>query len=179
MEEELISIGKIMGTYGYQGFVRIMPLTDFPERFKHLRKVFLCHNNTVKEVIIEEVSLHKQAYLLKIEGIDSRETAQEYRNALLQIEESQLYPLPDGYYYHFQLQGLQVYDEDKGFLGELVEIIETGANDVYVVKSQKYGEILLPAIKNVIMEVNLQEKKMLVKLLPGLVNEDLKSKQGS
>ncbi|MGS0765042.1 ribosome maturation factor RimM [Syntrophomonas curvata] len=167
--EDLINIGKVAGTYGYQGMVRIAPLTDFPERFKKLKKVIVSHNGAVREVSVEEARPHGQAYLLKLVGIDSREDAQEYRNALLQIESSQLYPLPEGCFYHFQLQGLSVYDEEKGLLGELTEILETGANDVYVVKSAQHGEILLPAIKEVILEVDPEAKRMLVRLLPGLL----------
>lgn len=168
-EKDLISIGKIAGTYGYRGMVRIIPLTDFPERFKELKKAIIWQKNKVRDVMVEEARPHGNVYLLKIEGIDSREAAQEYNNALLKIEPSQVYPLPEGYYYHFQLQGLSVYDKEKGLLGELTEILETGANDVYVVKSPEYGEILLPAIKDIILEINLEEKMMLVKLLPGLI----------
>jgi len=167
--EDLINIGKIAGTYGYRGMVRISPLTDFPERFGKLKKVIISHNGAAREVLVEDARPHGSSYLLKLEGIDNREDAQEYRNALLQIEPSQIYPLPEGYYYHFQLQGLSVYEEKRGFLGELTEILATGANDVYVVKSAEYGEILLPAIKDVILEVDLKEKRMLVKLLPGLI----------
>lgn len=168
-EEDLINIGKIVGTYGYQGMVRIMPLTDFPERFKKLKTVILWHNGKGIKVMVEAVRSHKESYLLKLQGIDSMEAAKDYHNALLKIDESQLYPLPAGHYYHFQLQGLSVYDEEKGFLGELTEVLETGANDVYVVQSPQYGEILVPAIKDVIREVNLEEKIMQVGLLPGLI----------
>ena len=168
-EEDLINIGKIVGTYGYQGMVRIMPLTDFPERFKKLKTVILWQNGNAKEVMVEAARSHGESYLLKLQGIDSLELAKDYRNALLKIDESQLYPLPAGHYYHFQLQGLSVYDEEKGRLGELTEVLETGANDVYVVQSPEYGEILLPAIKDVILEVNLAEKIMRVRLLPGLI----------
>jgi len=169
IEEDLINIGKIVGTYGYQGMVRVVPLTDFPQRFKQLKRVILWHQGMGKEVAVEASRPYKAVHLLKLEGIDSREEAQLYQNALLKIEESELYPLPEGYYYHFQLQGLSVYDEEKGLLGELTDILETGANDVYVVKSREYGEILLPAIKEVILDIDLEEKKMLVKLLPGLI----------
>ena len=169
-EEDLINIGKIVGTYGYQGMVRIMPLTDFPERFTKLKTVILWQNGKGSKVVVETARSHKESYLLKLQGIDSLETAKDYRNALLKIDESQLYPLPAGHYYHFQLQGLSVYDEEKGLLGELTEVLETGANDVYVVQSPEYGEILLPAIKDVIREVNLEAKTMRVKLLPGLID---------
>jgi 16S rRNA processing protein RimM len=169
-EEDLINIGKIVGTYGYQGMVRIMPLTDFPERFKKLKTVIIWQNGKAKKVMVEDARYHREFYLLKLQGIDSMEVAKDYRNALLKIDESQLYPLPAGHYYHFQLQGLSVYDEEKGFLGELTEVLETGANDVYVVQSPDLGEILLPAIKDVILEVSLEENIMRVKLLPGLID---------
>ena len=169
-EEDLINIGKIVGTYGYQGMVRIMPLTDFPERFKKLKTVILWKNGKGSKVMVEAARSYKESYLLKLQGIDSMEAAKDYCNALLKIDESQLYPLPADHYYHFQLQGLSVYDEEKGFLGELGEVLETGANDVYVVQSPEYGEILLPAIKDVIREVNLEKKIMWVRLLPGLID---------
>ena len=169
-EEDLINIGKIVGTYGYQGMVRIMPLTDFPERFKKLKTVILWKNGKGSKVMVEAARSYKESYLLKLQGIDSMEAAKDYCNALLKIDESQLYPLPADHYYHFQLQGLSVYDEEKGFLGELGEVLETGANDVYVVQSPEYGEILLPAIKDVILEVDLEEKIMRVRLLPGLID---------
>ena len=79
--------------------------------------------------------------------------------------------MPEGYFYHFQLQGLSVYDVEKGLLGELTDIIETGANDVYVVDSPQYGEILIPAIKDVILAVKLEEKLMEINLLPGLIED--------
>ena len=169
-EVDLINIGKIVGTYGYQGMVRIIPWTDFRERFKKLKTVILWQNGKGRKVTVETARPHQDVYLLKLQGIDSREAAQDYRNALIKIDESQLYPLPEDYYYHFQLQGLSVYDEEKGLLGELTEVLETGANDVYVVQSPEYGEILLPAIKDVILEVNLEEKIMRVSLLPGLID---------
>lgn len=169
-EKDLISIGKIVGTYGYQGMVRIMPLTNFPERFKELKTVILWHKGKGSKVIVEAARSYKESFLLKLQGINSMEAAKDYHNALLKIEESQLYPLPPGHYYHFQLQGLSVYDEEKGFLGELTEVLETGANDVYVVQSPGYGEILLPAIKDVIREIKLEEKIMRVRLLPGLID---------
>lgn len=168
-EEDLIDIGKIVGTYGYQGMVRIMPLTDFPERFKKLKTVILWQNGKAKNVMVEAARPYGEFYLLKLQGIDSLEKAKDYRNSMLKIDESQLYPLPAGYYYHFQLQGLSVYDEEKGFLGELTEVLETGANDIYVVQSPEHGEILLPAIKDVILAVNLEKKIMQVRLLPGLI----------
>ena len=149
-----------------------MPLTDFPERFKLLKQVKVNHKGQIITKEVEEVKNHSHGWLLKLSGIDSKETALEYRGSLLQIHESEVYPLPEGYYYHFQLQGLQVHDISRGLLGELTEVLETGANDVYVVKSPRYKEILIPAIKEVILHIDLQEKIMQVDLLPGIIDDE-------
>ncbi len=168
-EKELISVGKITGTHGYQGIVKVNPLTDFPDRFKELKRVILDNGRTKEEFIIETCRRYKQQLLIKFDKINDLDSARQYHGALIKITGDQLYPLPEGYYYHFQLQGMQVEDLELGRLGELVDILETGANDVYVIKSQQYGEVLIPAIKDVILDVDLESNRMRVKLLPGLI----------
>lgn len=168
--DEMVAIGKIIGTFGFKGTVKIALLTDFPERFRELKRVRLYGERINRDFEIEEAKAYNNMYLIKFKGIESKEEAAKYKNVFLMIHESEVYPLPEGYYYHFQLKGLKVYDEEKGFLGELTEILETGANDVYIVKSEEYGEVLLPAIKSVIKEVNLEENVMRVKLLPGIID---------
>jgi len=170
---ELINIGQITGTYGYAGMVKVVPLTNFPGRFKNLERIKINKQGQIFELYVESVKPYKKFYLFKFKGIESKETAREYQNAFLQIDESELYPLPDGYFYHFQLEGLAVYDIKRGFLGELKEVLETGANDVYIIESGRYGEILIPAIRNVIIDVDLEKKKMQVKLLPGLIKGEV------
>ena len=167
---ELISIGRIVGTHGYKGTVKVESLTDFPERFNDLKTIRLLHAKKTVEMNVESCGQYKGLILMKIQGIESKEEAQLYRNALLCIDEADIYQLPEGYYYHFQLEGLAVYDMEKGYLGVLKEVLETGANDVYVVDSEVYGELLIPAIKQVIQEVDLAAKRMQVKLLDGLVD---------
>lgn len=169
--DELISVGRIAGTYGYAGMVKVIPMTDFPERFNNMNTVKLQTKHQIVEVGIESVKPYKEGYLFKFSGIDSLEVAREYQYAYLKIDESELNPLPEGYYYHFQLQCLEVYDEARGRLGVLKEVLETGANDVYVINSPQYGEILIPAIKEVILDVNIETKIMKVRLLPGLIND--------
>lgn len=169
--DKLVAIGKIAGTYGYTGWLKVIPLTDFPERFYKLDKVILNQGGKLGTFLIDGVKTHKNIYLFKFRGIDTVEVARGFQNGILQIDESELYPLPEGYFYHFQLQGLSVYDVEKGLLGELTDIIETGANDVYVVDSPQYGEILIPAIKDVILAVKLEEKLMEINLLPGLIED--------
>lgn len=168
--EELIIIGRIVGTHGYKGTVKVESQTDFPQRFNDLKTIKLLHAKKTVEMVVEACGQHKGLILMKLQGIESKEEAQLYRNALLCINEEEIYPLPEGYYYHFQLVGLAVYDMEKGYLGTLKEVLETGANDVYVVDSEAFGEILIPALKQVILEVDLTAKKMQIKLLDGLMD---------
>jgi 16S rRNA processing protein RimM len=172
LSEELITIGKIVGYFGYKGKVKVAPLTDFPERFDQLKQVKVNNKGQVYTMNVEDVKVHNDVILIKFTGIDSKEHAQEYRGSLLQIKENEIYPLPEGYYYHFQLKGLKVVDEKRGLIGELTDILETGANDVYAVKSPYYGEILIPAIKEVIKKVDLENKTMEVDLLPGIIDDE-------
>ncbi len=167
---ELISIGRIVGTHGYKGTVKVEMLTDFPERFDNLKEIKLSQGKNVRDMAVESCGQYKGLLLMKIKGIETKEEAQTYRNALLCVEEKDLFPLPEGHYYHFQLVGLAVHDMEKGYLGVLKEVLETGANDVYVVKSESYGEILIPAIKQVIMQTDLEAQTMQVKLLDGLLD---------
>ena len=167
--QDLIKIGRIVGTHGYKGTVKVEPLTDFPQRFKNLKQVKLSQGNNVCELSVENCSMHQGRLLMKFAGIDTIDEASKYRNAFLNIAADELYPLPDGYYYHFQLIGMKVYDMEIGYIGQLIDILETGANDVYVVKSDSYGEVLIPAVKEVIMEVDLDQQTIGVKLLPGLL----------
>lgn len=167
---ELYNIGKIAGTHGWKGYVKIIPLTDFPERFTENLTVFLSRKHDIQERTIDSVIFNNKQILLKFKGIDTKEEAQLYNHALIQVEEKDLFPLPEGFYYHFQLIGLEVHDEEKAYLGKMEDIIETGANDVYVVNSSEYGEILIPAIPDVILDIDLNEKVIRVKLLPGLID---------
>jgi len=165
----VVNIGKIIGTYGYQGRVKVESLSDFPERFLGLKRVFLDLKGKPEEYEIEDIKNSKpNLVILKFKGIDSKEEAQRLKSAFLQVPEDEVYPLPEGYYYHFQLIGLQVWDSDNNYLGVLKEILETGANDVYIVEKEDSKELLLPAIKEVIKEIDLKKNIMRVELLPGL-----------
>ncbi|MGI6412380.1 MAG: ribosome maturation factor RimM [Syntrophomonadaceae bacterium] len=166
---ELIAIGRILGTYGLNGRVKVFPLTDFPERFFDLSRVIIDKGIQQCEMVVEKVQPYQNRYLFKLRGIDSLEAAKPYKNALIKIPRSETYQLPEGYYYYFELEGLAVYDEEIGFLGYLQEVLETGANEVYVINSEQFGEVLIPAIKDVILNVDLEKKMMKIRLLPGLI----------
>ena len=168
---ELIKVGKIVGTHGYKGSVKVQLLTDFPDRFQPGQRYRVLQGKEGLELTLDHCSPRGGTMLMKFRGIDDMEAAQQLRNVFLHVTVDQLHPLPEGSFYHFQLLGMQVEDVDKGYLGQLAEVLETGANDVYVVRSDTYGEILIPAIKQVVMAVDVPNQRLTVRLLDGLLGE--------
>lgn len=170
-EEQMISVGEITGAHGIKGQVKVAALTDFPEtRFAPGAKLYVQKLGQTAEVI--SASVHKGLYLLSLSGIDDRDRAQALLHTYLQVPQSELPELPPGEYYHFQLIGLAVYQADE-LLGEIVEVMQTGANDVYVIQApagKKPSEILLPALKSCILNVDLAAGRMDVKLPEGLLD---------
>jgi 16S rRNA processing protein RimM len=170
-EDDLVSIGRLAGTFGVRGSLKMVALTDFPERFHSMQRVILNQGGRLQTLTIESVQPHQQQFLIKFEGVDNKEEARLLVNALLQVEEKDVHPLPEGVYYHFQLIGLQVFDRERGLLGEISDILETGANDVYVVQSPRYGEVLLPSTEEVVLDIDLDKGRVDVDLLPGLIED--------
>lgn len=167
----MVSIGRLAGTFGVRGSLKMVALTDFPERFHSMQRVILNQGGRLQTLTIESVQPHQQQFLIKFKGVDNKEEARLLVNALLQVEEKDVHPLPEGVYYHFQLIGLQVFDRERGLLGEISDILETGANDVYVVHSPRYGEVLIPATKEVVLDIDLDKGRVDVDLLPGLIED--------
>jgi 16S rRNA processing protein RimM len=140
--------------------------TDFPERFKSGRKLFVGEEHKV--MTVENVRSHAKGMLIKFKGIETPEETARFRNQWVYIKATDAPPLPEGQIYQHELFGFQVIDENENLLGELVDIIETGANDVYVVKNEAGKEILLPAIPSVILDIDSVRRFMRVHLLEGL-----------
>jgi 16S rRNA processing protein RimM len=136
-------------------------LTDFPERLRAGKTVYVGEGH--QPIRIAGVRGYDRALIIHLSGIHSPEEAAPYRNLMLYVKASELPALPEGEYYHHQLLGLSVVDEMGNRLGELVEILETGANDVYVVETQEGKELLLPALDEVILEINLEQGEMRVR----------------
>lgn len=169
--DRMIDIGEIMGAHGVKGQLKVMSLTDFEDiRFAVGAKVYV--QKLKKYMTITQSSVHKGLYLLQLDGIADRDTVQELLHTYLQIDRDDLQELPEGEYYCFQLIGLQVYEEDK-LLGTITDVQQTGANDVYHIKTpdgSHKGLILLPALKSVVMSVDLENNKMQVKVPAGLLD---------
>ena len=170
--ETMFTVGKIVNTHGIKGELKIVPTTDDPKRFKKLKEVYV-ERKELKKYNIEAVRFHKDFVLLKLEGVDDMTAAELFKGSVVKIDRKDSLPLKKDEYYISDLYDLEVYtEEDARYLGIIVDIIYTGSNDVYVVKNETtQKELLLPAIKQVIKEVDVAAGKMTVHLLEGL--EDL------
>ena len=162
-----LSVGFLRRPHGLQGEIIMDLHTDFPERMKKGRKVFI--GEGYKPMSLENVRPHANGLLVKLNGINTPEEAGLYRNQWVYIKKKDAQSLPEGQYYKHELYGLKVIDDHDNPLGELVEIIETGANDVYVVRDAAGKEILLPAIPSVILDLEPGRGFIRVHLLDGLI----------
>lgn len=164
-----LSIGRIVGAHGLRGDVRLRIWTHFPERIPTLERVYVEGEERPRRLL--RARLQGDIAVLALEGVSTREAAERLRGAVVRIDLEQAAPLGEDEYYHFQLIGLRVFDEADRLLGELVEIIETGANDVYVVRGQD-GELLLPALRSVVLSVDVERGRMTVRPPVYLEDED-------
>ena len=166
--ESLLEVGQIVNTYGIKGFVKVVPLVDNNNQFKSFKILYIQDRKNLKELHIEEVKFSKNLVLLKFKDIDTIEQAEELRNVYLQAKRSDI-KLEKGAYFIVDLIGLEVYTEEGTLLGILKEVLQPGANDVYVVENEAKRQILLPVIPDVIKKVDIDGKKVVVKLLEGLI----------
>ncbi len=155
-----IIIGRIGAAHGIRGEVRVNPMTDFPERFHDMTEVYV--DNALLE--IEAVRYHGDKILMKFMGYETRNDAETLKGKMLSVPRSEAMPLNEGEYYTFDIIGLDVFDVDGNALGKVTNVLETGSNDVYVVKSDDGKEILVPALKAVVKEINIDESRMVVDL---------------
>jgi 16S rRNA processing protein RimM len=166
-----LAIGTLRRTHGIRGDLLLDVETDFPERLKPGTSIYV--GDKKQSLKITRRRSHNDGLILGFEGLSTAEQAARYRAQTVYVPAEDRPPLPEGEYYHHQVLGLKVVNETGTVLGVITEIIETGANDVYVVTDPDSArEILIPAIKQVLLDVNLDAGTMLVHLLPGLVDND-------
>ena len=169
--EELLIVGTITSTHGVKGEVKVYPRTDDVRRFKKLKEVYL---DTGKEKILlhpESVKFFKQFVILKFKEFNSMNEVEGLRNKDLLVDRKNAVKCEKDEYFIADLIGLTVYRDTGEVLGELVDVLQTGANDVYEVKKSDGKTVLLPAIKECIKEVDIENGTMKVFVMPGL--EDL------
>ncbi len=164
-----LEIGQIVNTFGIKGMVKVKPFTDDIKRFDKLKKVYIENKNGRKEYEIEEIKYHKEMVLIKFKGIENPEDANLLRESYLTVDRDSEEPLEEGTYYIVDMIGLEVETEEGEKLGSLVDIFNTGSNDIYVVKNELGKQILLPAIKDVIKKIDMEKRKITVHLIPGLM----------
>lgn len=157
--KDFLAIGQIINTHGVKGEVKVYPLTDNVKRFKKLEKVFI--NN--KERAVLGCKLQANKVILKIEGIDTIEEAIKYRNNYLEVKREDAVKLPKGSYFIADIIGCIVYDENDVIIGEISDVIQTPSNDVYWIKSPQ--EVLIPALKKIVSQIDIENKKIVVKPL--------------
>lgn len=164
-----LEIGQIVNTFGIKGFVKVTPFVDDISRFDDLKKVYIKKQKILKELEVEEVKYHKNMVLIKFKGIGKVEDAETLKNSYIEVDRENAIDLEEGTYFIVDLIGLQVITDEGDSLGKLDDIFNTGSNDIYVVKDELGKQILLPAISEVIKEINLEENKIIVHLLEGLI----------
>ncbi len=167
--EDFLKVGVISSTHGIRGEVKVFPTTDEKERFLDLDSVILDTGKERLVLEIEGVKFFKQFAILKFRGIDNINDIEKYKGQSLWISRDQAVPLEEDEYYIADLIGMEVCLEDGTHFGTLKDVMETGANDVYVVEDEKGQEILLPAIQECILDVDIRENKMTVHLMKGLL----------
>ncbi|HET7036167.1 MAG TPA: ribosome maturation factor RimM [Thermomicrobiaceae bacterium] len=156
-----LSIGVIVGTQGLQGQVKMQIWSHFPERIPELTEIYLDDEASPRR--LERAQVSGGIAVLKVQGIDDRNAAEELRGTVVRIPASDAAPLAEDEYFHFQLIGLPVFDEAGTPLGELAEILETGANDVYIVRDRQGRDLLLPALKSVVLDIDLERRRITVR----------------
>lgn len=167
--EDLLKVGVITTTHGVRGEVKVFPTTDEAERFLELDYVLLDTGRELRKLEIQNVKFFKNLAILKFKGIDNINDIEMYRGRDLWIPREEGQELEEGEYYVADLIGMNVLLEDGTVFGTLKDVMETGANDVYVIDTKDRGEVLLPAIRECILDVNVEESTMTVHLMKGLL----------
>ena len=166
--EDLLKVGVITTTHGIRGEVKVYPTTD-ADRFLDLEYVLLDTGREKRKLEIENVKYFKNLVILKFRGIDNINDIEMYKKRELWIPREEAQELGEDEYYIADLQGLNVVLEDGTEFGTLRDVMETGANDVYIIDSNEHGEVLLPAIKECILDVDIETNTMTVHLMKGLL----------
>lgn len=165
---EYLEVGQIVNTNGLKGVLKINPFTDDIRRFDKLKTIFVQHKSELITLEIETVRYNKNLVFIKFKGIDTIEEAEKYKGDYIKVNRKDEEPLPENTYYIVDLLGLDVYTKSNEYLGKIDDIFPTGSNDIYVVKDKLGKQILLPAIKEVINKIDIDNKKIIVTLIDGL-----------
>lgn len=167
--EEYLEIGQIVNTNGLKGNLKVKPLTDDITRFEDLESIYIQKGRELIEFNIQDVKYIKNMVILKLEGIDDIDEAEKYKNFYIKINREDAVELEEDSYFIVDIIGCEVYTDSHELLGKVIDVFSTGSNDVYTVKNSEGKEILLPAIEDVIKDVDIQNRRITVELMEGLI----------
>ena len=167
--EQFLQVGVISSTHGLRGELKVFPTTDDAARFQTLKEVILDTGKEKLDLEIQSVRFFKQFVIVKFKGIDAINDIEKYKGKSLFVTRENAQPLGEDEYYIADLIGMEVYLEDGSHFGTLKDVMETGANDVYIIKTEEGKEVLIPAIYECILDVDVEAGKMEIHLLDGLV----------
>lgn len=168
---DYLAVGKVVNTHGIKGELKVMPLTSDLTRFDYLKFVTAKWDGELREFRVTGARLHKNTVLIKLKGIDTMNDAEKLKGEELWVERRHARILEEDEYFICDIIGLNVYEDDK-FIGVVTDVLETGSNDVYVVKNDDtQKEILLPALKSVVISVDIEGRRMDVKIPEGLTDD--------
>ena len=167
-----LKVGKIVNTHSLKGEVKVISSTDFEEeRFKKGSKLLITRGNQlIREVVVESYRNHKNFLLVKFEGIDSVEEAEKLKNLQIKIDSTEVGELEENEFYFHEIIGCEVFDENDKNLGEIIDILTPGANDVWVIKGENGKEILIPYIEDVVKKIDITSKKVNIEVMEGLID---------
>lgn len=168
---EYLIIGQLVNTHGVKGEVKATALTDDPQRFKKLKWVYIDKNGALEKYNIEGVKFFKQFVILKFKEVNTMEAAEKLKGFYIKVDRANAVKLPKDSFFITDILGLEVYGENNELLGRLADVIQTGSNDVYIVKDAENKEILIPALKSVVKEVSIEKGRISVILPKGLLDE--------
>ena len=167
-----LKVGKIVNTHSLKGEVKVISSTDFEEeRFKKGSKLLITRGNQlIREVVVQSYRNHKNFLLVKFEGINSVEEAEKLKNLQIKIDSDEVGELEENEFYFHQIIGCEVFDENDKNLGEIIDILTPGANDVWVIKGENGKEILIPYIEDVVKQIDITNKKVNIEVMEGLID---------
>ncbi|MBF0289518.1 MAG: 16S rRNA processing protein RimM [SAR324 cluster bacterium] len=161
-------IGTIVNCHGIQGEVKINPLTDTPEYYLKTTCFFIEQADNLFPFQVEKMRLYKNQWFVKFATIDERDAAETFRKSRVMLEDTELRPLEEGEFFLHQIIGSQVQDLEGKLLGEVIEVLQTGANDVYSVAGAQHT-FLVPAVPDIVKEINIEQKTIHIDPIPGLI----------
>jgi 16S rRNA processing protein RimM len=165
---EYLNIGQIVNTHGINGDVKVYPLTDDVKRFSKLKEAYIESKGEMTKYMVESVKYQKNMVILKLKGVDTMNEAEKLRQLYLKVGRWDAVKLPKDTFFICDIVDSEVFDIEGKLLGKLTDVLETGSNDVYVVKTEG-KDLLIPALKSVVKEIDLQSKKIVVELPEGLI----------